>query len=356
MSARRTRGREVGPTLFGDAPAPLREVDAAPPFRAAILAGIDEAGLGPMLGPLSIGLSAFRVPRADCDLWTELAAAVTRELERGPERFVVADSKVVFTRTPSGAARLESTVLAFEALAATRPTVCAGTRAFLEATPIALRALALEDEAWYAHLPDRLSLECGGAEFDARVALLARTASEARIELIAFAVRAVPPADLNASFAETSSKGATHWEACRPFMRHLWDEFGCDGVDLVVDRHGGRMRYAALLRESFPEADVAIVRELPALSEYVLRANERSLRVRFCEKAESLSFSVALASCAAKYAREACMEGFNAYFGGLQQGLTPTAGYVTDARRWLADAGPAIERSGLAREALVRSR
>jgi hypothetical protein len=50
------------------------------------------------------------------------------------------------------------------------------------------------------------------------------------------------------------------------------------------------------------------------------------------------------------------MAAFNAYFLALQPDLVPTAGYVTDARRWLADAGAAIERSGLAREAIVRSR
>ena len=68
------------------------------------------------------------------------------------------------------------------------------------------------------------------------------------------------------------------------------------------------------------------------------------------------SFSVALASCAAKYAREACMAAFNAYSRVLDPDLVPTAGYVTDARRWLAQAGAAIERSGLPREVLVRSR
>jgi ribonuclease HII len=80
------------------------------------------------------------------------------------------------------------------------------------------------------------------------------------------------------------------------------------------------------------------------------------MRIVFQERAESVSFPVALASCLAKYARETWMEGFNAYFASLQSGLLPTAGYVTDARRWLEEAGPALALCGLDRTALVRER
>ena len=50
------------------------------------------------------------------------------------------------------------------------------------------------------------------------------------------------------------------------------------------------------------------------------------------------------------------MGAFNAFFGALQPDLRPTAGYLNDAWRWLDDAQPAIERSGIARTALVRER
>lgn len=80
------------------------------------------------------------------------------------------------------------------------------------------------------------------------------------------------------------------------------------------------------------------------------------MRVTFAEKADALSFAVALASCCAKYARELCMAGFNAHFAHLQPDLQPTAGYVTDARRWLVEAAPALGRAGLSTEALVRTR
>lgn len=72
--------------------------------------------------------------------------------------------------------------------------------------------------------------------------------------------------------------------------------------------------------------------------------------------AEGASFAVALASCLAKYVRETCMHAFHAYFTTFQPGLRPTAGYTTDGRRWIQEAGVAIERSRIRPEALIRAR
>jgi hypothetical protein len=127
------------------------------------------------------------------------------------------------------------------------------------------------------------------------------------------------------------------------------------------------MRYASLLAAAFDDCAVRIVSETRQVSTYFVveaRAIEseaplcepRRMLVTFSERAESGSFAVALSSCFAKYARERCMDAFNAYFGDLQPGLRPTAGYLNDARRWLSDARDAIARSGIARSDLVRDR
>jgi ribonuclease HII len=118
------------------------------------------------------------------------------------------------------------------------------------------------------------------------------------------------------------------------------------------------MRYGALLDATIPLARTHIVAEESVRSEYLVEEHQgpRWMRVVFQERAECVSFPVALASCLAKYARETWMEGFNAYFASLQSGLLPTAGYVTDARRWLEEAGPALALCGLERTALVRER
>ncbi|MCY2960148.1 MAG: hypothetical protein NTY35_08280 [Planctomycetota bacterium] len=344
---RRKRTPDASATLF-----PF-ELPAEPEFSPRILAGLDEAGYGPMLGPLTIGCVALRSPEGIVDPWQKLARVVSRAHERDPARLCVGDSKAVFERNERGRARLERTVLAFHAVLHGVP---ADGRAFLAATRPPLSCAELEREFWLAHLASRLSAAAEPTIEEAQRNLAAALHS-AQLEVALCAVRAVPTDRLNASFARTGSKGATHWEECSPFLLHLWREFASEGVELVVDRHGGRMRYASLLAATIPDAEVTTVSEIAARSVYLLRdPRGRRLRVTFAEKADTLSFPVALASCCAKYARELCMDAFNGHFAGLQAGLEPTAGYVTDARRWLEDAGPALRRAGLAREALVRTR
>ena len=56
----------------------------------------------------------------------------------------------------------------------------------------------------------------------------------------------------------------------------------------------------------------------------------------------------------AKYVRELMMGRMNQYFKGLQPGLRETAGYVQDARRYLADLDTLLNESQIDRDELVR--
>ncbi|HEV8113916.1 MAG TPA: hypothetical protein VGR31_14170 [Planctomycetota bacterium] len=321
---------------------------------ARVVAGIDEAGLGPLLGPLTIGYSAFRVPDPDIDLWRALDVDAAPAPRDGTDRMLVADSKIVFARTPRGEARLETVALAFLALRASSRRPPASARELLAGAP-------LDPEPWAVHLAPSLPLRVDLAELDRRIAALAAAAARNGVEPCSAGVRVLPVGELNASFARTDNKSRSHWDFSAAILRDLWRRYAAEGLDLLVDRHGGRMRYEALLRETFPEARIERISEERPRSEYAViernrDATPRWMRIAFAERAEGASMAVALASCLAKYTREVCMHAFNEYFRKLDPSLRPTAGYVSDGRRWLTDAARAIGRSGVAHSDLVRAR
>lgn len=325
-----------------------------------VFAGIDEAGLGPMLGPLTLGYSVFRAPPTHWDLWRSLAPLVTCDPLRDRERFVVADSKLVFKRTPRCAVRLEATALGFLALldAARRPHTRVGR--LLWETPVELAAdsATIARHPWYRDMASALPRHNDASGLELRVESLWRLMEHRGVRLLDAGVRVVPEGELNQSFRETANKSHTHWWASLALFRRIWSLHAHDGVALVVDRHGGRMHYGPQLGIGFPDASVVLVSESEERSEYALteRGGPRSMKIVFAERAERESFAVALASCVAKYARETAMNAFNAWFGERNPQLQPTAGYTTDARRWLTDAVDVIEREQLDRECLVRSR
>jgi len=332
------------------------EAARAEPGRI-VLAGIDEAGLGPLLGSLSIGYAFLEAPADGAEPWKCLRGLVARRPGRRA-RMVVADSKLVFQRTPQGARRLETTVLGFRAQRG-GPEAPAGVErdphGFLFdalAPPPLWRALP-----WGAELP-ALPCDTDPDSLELTSALLARRLERAGIAVLDAGVRLVPAGELNESFARTANKAVSVWEKVREVLRHAWAWRTRAPVRATVDMLGGRRHYGSLLGMAFPEARVTLVGETRGSSAYAIeaRADGGRMDLEFRVGADRRVFEVALASCFAKYARELEMRALNAHFGRLQPELTPTAGYRGDGRRWLNEASEALARSGIAPELLVRSR
>ena len=320
-----------------------------------LYAGIDEAGLGPILGPLAIGYSVLRLDD-DGDPWKLLSRRVARDPRNSRGRLVVADSKRVFDRSPSGRKRLEATVLVFLAQlrADGRPPLTSSEVLFAKLRP---DADVLRRHPWYDRLP-RPPFENEPETLELRAELLRREMQRRGCALVDASVRLVPAGELNASYHETENKSRTVWRKTREVLRHVWTTHAENDLRVTVDRQGGRARYGPLLARGFPEAEVVLLSEERGLSTYRIeeRAGPRSMYVEFREKGEDHSFSTALASCLAKYSRETVMAAFNSYFSALQPDLRPTAGYTTDGRRWLEDARPALRAAELAEGVLIRER
>jgi ribonuclease HII len=308
---------------------------AEPSLR--VFGGIDEAGYGPMLGPLTFGFSAFELKDGQGTLdWQRLSGAVSEAPKDDGKKLIVADSKKVFTRNPRGSARLELTALTFlkargvkidrgADLLGTAPEELVPSQAELEAHP------------WYAHLPSSVPLHASQEKLNEHAGRLDETLRRSKTSVVASGAVVIPSGKLNASFAATQNKGATLWSFHSRVLLDLFERFGAQGLHMTVDRLGGRARYGAMLSQLIPFSTVRVMHESRIESRYLVSSEGRYMSIRFIQKGDTLSLPVALGSCLAKYAREMVMDAFNEHFCAACPDVKPTAGYVTDARRWLKD-------------------
>ncbi len=339
-----------------------------------IIAGIDEAGYGPLLGPLCVGFAAFEVQDwspgdAAPDLWSRLAGCVCRKGGDKRRRVAIEDSKKLKLANDSTTlhplTHLERGVLA--TLAAMGRTTSSDVELLAELRAGACEPRRLNAAPWYEGDPIALPLATSAEELSIAANGLVRGFAQAGVRPVHLGCRVMHEAEFNALVTQWSTKAATTGLAIREHLRLAWDRWaGSVGSDasedgpalrVVCDRQGGRTAYAESLARWVPGAEVTTLEESAARSRYLLRGdgaegNTREMVVLFQPEAESACLPVALASMAAKYVRELRMMRLNRHFARRLPELKPTAGYRQDAARWLRDARGVI--SAGEREALTR--
>lgn len=329
-----------------------------------VYAGIDEAGYGPLLGPLVIGRAVIVIPglASDApapDMWLRLSKAVCKRVGDRAGRIAVNDSKKLKSKA-SGLKHLETGCLTFAGMTGEphhRPaTVDAWLDMLGEATHQSPDLLpwyaATEDNPWQA-LPTTIT----AGEIAVAGAMLSSCAGRIGVELGGLGAAVVFEDRFNKMVAATRSKASVSFTFVAGHLLHVWETYGEHRPTVVVDRQGGRTHYRDLLALNFPDARVDVLEESQTLSAYELtqtKGNARSMRVSFMVDAEESHMPVALASMVSKYTRELLMERLNAYFVKRFPDLKPTAGYAKDGKRFLDDLAPHLPDLGIAPDALRR--
>jgi hypothetical protein len=278
--------------------------------------GTDEAGYGPTLGPLVVSAVALR----GRDLREEGSPI---RLPRSGLRLT--DSKVVHR---GGLVPLETA-----ALAILHQDPAGAPRSL--ASILAIPGPILDRHPWYGAMALDLPVAAASDQVLRAAEELCQELERRGLRVAAVRIACRLEGDLREAFVR-QNKADCEWECILALWDALLAEEGAP-TRIRCDRLGGRRRYGGLLAGWRPFAALETVEEAAGTSAYRLGGTAASVEVRFDVGGELRWPEVAMASIVAKYVRELCMHLLNRHLQAIVPGLAATAGYPSDARRFLAD-------------------
>lgn len=317
----------------------------------ALLIGIDEAGYGPLLGPLVVAATLWRTPpqRVDADLWSLLGGVVARAGGGGDARLEVDDSKSVFNRKQISS--LERPVLAFAS------TIGYPTHNLADwLAQLTQQNADMGPAPWYRELDGALPLDPQRSAHAGVSGRLREAMAASGVELIAMLAEVVSETRFNERVAATRNKSQVLIEQVLRLIDRAVRLAPEQDAHIFVDRLGGRDDYRGLLQAAFPERHLEILAVDQQRSRYRLGAARNDWWIEFLVDGDLTQLPIALASMVAKYTREALMERFNAYWRRVAPHVRATAGYYTDAQRFLSEIRAHISACGLPEGRFVRAR
>lgn len=318
----------------------------------AVLAGIDEAGFGPILGPLVVSSTVFSLPDdlLSANLWRILHRSVSDKRKGLAGRLLIVDSKKAYTRT-LGIKHLERTTLACLRCLGEEPRGLADMLGVLCSDGVE----QFSEYPWYRCIGQ---YALGGNADDAAIAakLLGEDLQANGMRLARISSCLLEVARYNRMVEASNNKSNVLFSAVCRLVKEIFDKYGRENLQVIIDRQGGRSRYRRTLQMMFPGAELAIIQEDEHTSSYEMRAEGRRMRLHFVVKADSRFLPVSLASMVCKYVRELLVDNINRYFRSFDSALKPTAGYWSDGLRFIAELKRRMPHVAYDASQLIRSR
>lgn len=324
-----------------------------------LVAGIDECGYGPLLGPLIISSSIFLVQEnPEANMWTRLQKSIGKKKKGLGNRILVTDSKKAYKgeylrRSKVKVNHLEQTARAFLNQLHLEKS---GELYFASILPVISNDLTRQytKYPWYLPLYSDFLPRINQTISDT---LIANMLDEG-IEFVDFRCLCIDVEEFNRIVDSSGNKATAVTTSVLKLIRQIIAiAIFCCAKKIVIycDRLGGRKFYAEMLNELPFFKIIEIVEESNKISKYKLSDGRRELDIQFEVKADDKRLPVALASMVGKYIREKVMQHMNDYFVKSQPGLKPTAGYWVDGWRFIVDLeDETLDKAGLEREDLVR--
>lgn len=328
--------------------------------------GVDEAGYGPNLGPFAVGVSLWHLENADpCSSGLrERLAPLFRsadDLDGATDcegtGAIIDDSKRVYS-PKLGLAGLTVPVLSLMRLLDQRPESALDVVEAMRVEPH--REIGSHPGYDWSAVPDPVKHHM--ASIDALEQASRRHFANRGVQLVDLAGTLIFPEEWNSGLVRHETKSRllsfTTFHVVRKMLERIERQQATRQQPVLIscDKHGGRNCYAALIQAALGDVVdfVRVVSESRERSLYSWRTRSgQPVEMEICMGGES-RMQVALASMAAKLARELCMQAWNAYWKNIVPGLQPTAGYPVDAKRFRRDIADAVNKSGIAESAIWR--
>lgn len=303
------------------------------------LIGIDEVGYGPMLGPLVVTASVFEISaparRKPINLWKTLSAICSDSPNRCKGRIPVCDSKKIY-QPARGLGALERAVWSFA------------------------NTLPVNPFTGYTDL--QLPFKANRAEIIAQTGLLAAELARKSVNFSEVCLKVIDAVQFNDGIKAHHNKAEFLFHVTGQLLAYIRHNYGRRGdLYIAIGKQGGRAYYRQHIQNAFDGCGVTVVSESNDRSCYhIADSNEREaarrINISFLKDGEDHDFCIALASMFGKYTRELEMLRFNTLFRRHLPQLKPTAGYPTDARRFIREITPFCRKNGWEMDKFIRIR